>query len=189
MKLSLYLPISMASSHSATELNDGKAEKALLERGMDVPWDLPTERVVKREWGTAGPRRDGEVWKPGACGAGALRGLQALHQLAQGVVDLRELGPLAALLLPAAEHQLVEGWLAVGRGGQAEPILHSLHHLQDRGAGVRCCHANRRQTLGQTPGANPWGKPPSSQPLLQQWLHHHPAGSCRTLTSWWDMSQ
>lgn len=53
----------MASSHSPTELKDGKAEKVLLERGMDVLWDLPTQRVVKnREWGTAQQRGDKQVW-------------------------------------------------------------------------------------------------------------------------------
>lgn len=65
MKLSLYLPISIASSHSPTELKDGKAEKVLSERGMDMPWDLPMERVVKREWGTARQRGDRQVWQEG----------------------------------------------------------------------------------------------------------------------------
>lgn len=142
MKLSLYLPISIASSHSPTELKDGKAEKVRSVRGMDALWDLPTTRGGEEgaghglRWELAGKAEQRAAKQgggsPGARGAGALRGLLALHHLAQDVVDVRELGSLAAVLLPAVEHELVEGWLAVHRGGQAEPVLHGLHHLQQQ---------------------------------------------------------
>lgn len=97
MKLSLYLPISIASSHSPTELKDGKAEKVRSVRGMDVLWDLPTKRAVRREGGSApsgGAQQKGRTGSkaggcsPGACVAGALRGLRALHHLAQDIVDV-----------------------------------------------------------------------------------------------------
>lgn len=141
-------------------------------RGMDVLWDLPTKRGGEKGAGhgtpevgtgrqsrTTGSKARG--WSPGARGVGALRGLRALQQLAQDVVDVREFGSLAAVLLPAVEHELVKGWLAVHRGGQAEPILHSLHHLrrQEGGGGER-----RGQALRCRSQANPWGKPPSSHP-------------------------
>lgn len=172
MKLSLYLPISIASSHSPTELKDGKAEKVRWVRGMAVPRDLPTERDGERgaghgaaEQGTA-ERAKPEV-SPGAGGAGALRGLQALQHLGQDVVDVRELGSLAAVLLPAVEHQLVQGRLAVCRGGQAEPVLHGLQHLRwhrraGDGSGAAMQIIGKR--LGQT--SLPTARPGSSSSSL-----------------------
>lgn len=100
-------------------------------------WDLPTKRGGEEgqghgtpEVGTGRQSSKARGRSPGARRAGALQGLRALHHLAQDVVDVRELGSLAAVLLPAVEHELVEGRLAVHRGRQAEPILHGLHHLQ-----------------------------------------------------------
>ena len=58
MKLSLYLPISIASSHSPTELKDGKAEKVRSVRGMEVLWDLPTKRGGEEGGGHAHARWD-----------------------------------------------------------------------------------------------------------------------------------
>lgn len=60
---------------------------------------------------------------------GARRQLRALQHLAEDVVDVGELGALAALLLPAVQHQLVQRRLAMCWGRQAEAILHRLHHL------------------------------------------------------------
>lgn len=55
---------------------------------------------------------------------GAWRQLRALQHLAEDVVDVGELGALAALLLPAVQHQLVQGCGAAHRGWQAVAFLH-----------------------------------------------------------------
>lgn len=97
MKLSLYLPISIASSHSTTLLKDGKAEKVRSVRGMDVICDLSIKQAVRTEQGWApsgGTQQKGRTGSkaggcsPSACVAGALQGLGALHHLAQDVVDV-----------------------------------------------------------------------------------------------------
>lgn len=100
----------------------------------------------------AGTRRGRDKWAPGT-----RLGLRALHHLAEDIVDVRELGALAAVLLPAVEHELVQGRLAVRRGRQAKAVLHRLHHLQSG--------AERQGDSSETPKLQTAPKPGSWEAL------------------------
>lgn len=128
----------------------------------------------------AGTRRGRDKWAPGT-----RLGLRALHHLAEDVVDVRELGALAAVLLPAVEHELVQGRLAVRRGRQAKAVLHRLHHLQSR--------AERRGDSSEMPKYRLHPNLAAGRPSLltahRQPQQYHRRARSRGLTSWWDMSQ
>ena len=65
-----------------------------------------------------------------ACQCGGADGVGRADALADGAVDLAEAGSLAALLLPAVQHELVQGSRAVHGRGQAVVLLHCVHHLR-----------------------------------------------------------
>lgn len=64
------------------------------------------------------------------CGIGCdFEGTRVADKLVQDTDYLFKLGPVVPLLLPAVQHQLVEGCRAVHGWGQAVPLVHSFYYL------------------------------------------------------------
>lgn len=78
----------------------------------------------------------------------ALEAVGVSDELVQDADDLGEAGPLAALLLPAVQHELVQGCGAAHRGGQAVAFLHRINDLEgSHGAGAELLSCPAPSTL------------------------------------------
>ena len=131
--------MSTASSHSPTELKDGKEGRGLSASVMDEPRVLKEKiqgrlcrdrkfiELTVRTHPSAQPAAH-HLTLP-ACQRGGADAIGGSNALAEGRVDLAEAGPLRPLLLPTVQHQLVEMWGAVNGSGQPETVLNGLYHL------------------------------------------------------------
>ena len=67
---------------------------------------------------------------PSSVGVCDLEGGGASDQLVQSRHHGAELGPIGSFLLPAVQHERVQGHGAFWRGGQPEVLLYSVDHLE-----------------------------------------------------------
>lgn len=128
--------MSTASSHSPTELKDGKEGRGLSASAMDElrvlkmrkwGWDIiHWQRLRKALYLLSLKRSHASTPARQRGGTNSIRGA---NTLAEGWVDLAEAGPLRPLFLPTIQHQLMEMWRTVDWRWQPETVLDGLYHL------------------------------------------------------------